>query len=155
MFSHVWEPHETLQFVTYWIWTSSDMFQHVQTCLRITWMVTICNILNLNKFKHVSTCSDIFENHMNRNNSDLENLKNLDNWVLWTFCELTCAFLNRSILSSLVILKFRVSAGLAMPISRYLWRGSLNFKIKNYRLLFTKKIWFKNVKTRLEILVHL
>ena len=26
-------------------------------------------ILNLNNFRHVSTCSDMFENHMNRNNS--------------------------------------------------------------------------------------
>ena len=35
------------------IWTSLDMFQHVQTCLRITWIVTIHIILNLNKFRHV------------------------------------------------------------------------------------------------------
>ena len=74
----------------------SDMFQHVQTCSRITWIVTIHIILNLNKFRHVWesheswqfisywiwTSSDTFENHMNYNNSDLENLKNLDNWVL-------------------------------------------------------------------------
>ena len=37
------------------------MFQHVQTCLRITWIVTIHIILNLNKFRHVSTCSDFEE----------------------------------------------------------------------------------------------
>ena len=31
--------------------------------------------MNLNKFSLVSTCSDMFEDHMNRNNSDTENLK--------------------------------------------------------------------------------
>ena len=40
--------------------------EHVQTCLRI---VTIHIILNLNKFRHVSTCSDMFENCMICNNS--------------------------------------------------------------------------------------
>ena len=125
------------------VWTFSDMFEHVETCFRIVWIVTIYIILNLNKFRHVClriiwiltihiilnldkfrhvwTCSDIFENHLNCNNSyhidseqvytclkiiqrnlenleDLENLKNLDNWVLWIFWELTCRF--RSILSS-------------------------------------------------------
>jgi hypothetical protein len=115
---HVWTCSDMFEnhmnhnnsYHTYWIWTRSDMFQHVQTCLRITWIITIHIILNLNKFRHVSTCSDMFgnhmncnnsyikseqvqtcfENHMNCNNSDLENLKNLDNWVLWTFWELTC-----------------------------------------------------------------
>ena len=38
----------------------------VLTCLRI---VSIRIILNLNKFRHVSTCSDMFENRMNRDNS--------------------------------------------------------------------------------------
>ena len=42
------------------------MFEHVQTCLRI---VSIHIILNLNKFRHVSTGSDMLENPMNRNNS--------------------------------------------------------------------------------------
>ena len=37
-------------------------FQHV---CRI---VSIHSILNLNKFRHVSTCSDMFENCMNHNN---------------------------------------------------------------------------------------
>ena len=37
----------------YWIWTSLEMFQHVQTCLRITWIVTIHIMLNLNKFRQV------------------------------------------------------------------------------------------------------
>ena len=70
--------------------------------MRILWIVTIHIILNLNKFRQVWTCSDMFENHMNCNNSDLENLKNLDNWVLWTFWELSCRF--RSILSSDLVL---------------------------------------------------
>ena len=38
----------------------------VLTCLRI---VSIRIILNLNKFRQVWTCSDMFENHMNHNNS--------------------------------------------------------------------------------------
>ena len=44
------------------------MLEHVQTCLRIAIIVTIHIILNLNKFRHVSTCSDMFENCMNHNN---------------------------------------------------------------------------------------
>ena len=44
------------------VWTCSDMFEHVQTCLRI---VSIHIILNLNKFGHVSTRSDMFENRIN------------------------------------------------------------------------------------------
>ena len=95
------------QFISYWIWTSLDTFQQVQTCLRIAWILTICIILNLNKFRHVWTCSDMFEHVQTclksmqynlKNLEDSENLKNLDNWVLWTFWELTCRF--RSILSS-------------------------------------------------------
>ena len=100
--------------------TYFNMFKHVQTWLRIVWIMTICIILNLIKFRHVWTCSDMLENHMNCKNSyhieseklytrlkiiqnilenleDLDNLKNLDNWLLWTFCELTCC--SRSILS--------------------------------------------------------
>ena len=69
-FRHVWESYESSQFVSYWIWTSLDMFEHVQTCLRI---VTIRIILNLNKFRRVWICSDMFENGMNHNNSyDIE-----------------------------------------------------------------------------------
>ena len=68
-FRHVWESYESYQFISYWIWTSLDMFQHVQTCLRIVCIVTIHIILNLNKFRQVWTCSDVFENHMNLNNS--------------------------------------------------------------------------------------
>ena len=39
--------------------------EQVQTCLRIIWIITICIILNLNKFKQVWTCSDMFNNHIN------------------------------------------------------------------------------------------
>ena len=39
--------------------------KQVQTCLRILWIVTINIILNLNKFRHVWTCSDMFKNHIN------------------------------------------------------------------------------------------
>ena len=62
------------------------MFQHVQTCLRISFWsyeysrIMIWHGLNFEHFKN------------------LENLKNLDNWVLWTFWELICSF--RCILSS-------------------------------------------------------
>jgi hypothetical protein len=37
--------------------------------LTIKRIITIHIILNLNKFRHVSTCSDMFENRMKRNNS--------------------------------------------------------------------------------------
>ena len=56
----------------YWIWTSLDMFQHVQTCLRI---ISIHIRLILNKFRHVSTCSDMFENHINSCHIDSEQVK--------------------------------------------------------------------------------
>ena len=36
--------------MSYWFWTSLDMFQHVQTCLRI---ISIHIRLILNKFRHV------------------------------------------------------------------------------------------------------
>ena len=78
-----------------------NKFRHVSTCSDMFENHMNCknsNHIESEKFRHVSTCSDMFENHMNCNNSDLENLKNLDNWVLWTFWELTCGF--RSILSS-------------------------------------------------------
>ena len=39
--------------------------KQVQTCLRILWIVTINIILNLNKFRHVWTCSDMFKNRIN------------------------------------------------------------------------------------------
>ena len=53
------------------------MFEHVQTCLRIT---SIHIILNLNKFRHVSTGSDVFENCMNCNDSyHIENCMNRNN----------------------------------------------------------------------------
>ena len=42
--------------------------EQVQTCLRIAWIVTIYIILNLNKFRHVWTCSYMFENRMNHIN---------------------------------------------------------------------------------------
>ena len=56
--------------------SSLDMFKNcinsyhieskqVQTCLRILWIVTINIILNLNKFRHVWTCSDMFKNRIN------------------------------------------------------------------------------------------
>ena len=43
--------------------------EQVKTCLRI---VTIYVILILNKFRHVSTCSDMFENHINSYQIDSE-----------------------------------------------------------------------------------
>ena len=63
-FRHAWESY---QFISYWFWTSLDMFENrndschidseqVQTCLRIIWIVTIRIILNLNKFWHVKNC---------------------------------------------------------------------------------------------------
>ena len=46
-------------------------------------------------------------------------------------------------------------AGLAWQVSRYLWRGSLNFKIKNSRPLFTIIFKPKMVISRVKSLVHL
>ena len=46
--------------------------EQVQTCLRIIWIITIRIILNLNKFRHVRTCSDMFENHINSYQIDSE-----------------------------------------------------------------------------------
>ena len=40
------------------------LLEHVQTCLRIIRIVTVHILVNLNKFRHVSTCSDMFEKHI-------------------------------------------------------------------------------------------
>ena len=46
-------------------------------------------------------------------------------------------------------------AELAWQLSSYLWRGSVNFKIKSSRPLFTISVKSKILFSRLEILVHL
>ena len=131
------------------------MFEHVQPCLRIVWIVTIHITLNLNKFRHLKIIQIvtifIISSESEQVQTCLRIISNLENWVLWTFWELTLGAFYRAILDSILLsLVPEKKTAFLSGISFHFWQFVVRYGISTFsrmqipiagRLIFEWVLW--------------